>query len=105
MKILLLSLLVIPGLLTAAEPIANPAIDYRGFRKFARDVEWKRQGRRLTEQQFAHMAAEPATVVLDARSADRYALRHVRGAVNLPFTDFTAIMVEANSLHGIYTCR
>jgi rhodanese-related sulfurtransferase len=28
-------------------------------------------------------------VVLDARSADKFALRHIKGAVNLPFTDFT----------------
>ena len=36
------------------------------------------------------MMAEPGTVLLDARSADKFALRHVEGAVSLPFTDFTA---------------
>jgi hypothetical protein len=29
-------------------------------------------------------------VVLDARSSSKYDLRHIKGAVNLPFTDFTA---------------
>jgi hypothetical protein len=43
-----------------------------------------------TRLTFASMAAGPGTVVLDARSADKYALRHIRGAINLPFTDFTA---------------
>ena len=33
---------------------------------------------------------EPGTVLLDARSADKYRLRHIAGAVSLPFTDFTA---------------
>ena len=36
------------------------------------------------------MMNEGDTVVLDARSADKYRLRHIKGAVNLPFTDFTA---------------
>src|SRR4029077_2322968 len=29
-------------------------------------------------------------VILDARSASMYRLRHVKGAISLPFTDFTA---------------
>jgi 3-mercaptopyruvate sulfurtransferase SseA len=45
---------------------------------------------RLTEEQFATLAAEPGTVILDARSADKFRLRHIKGAVSLPFTDFTA---------------
>ena len=36
------------------------------------------------------MAREPGVLLLDARSADAYAAGHIRGAVNLPFTDFTA---------------
>jgi hypothetical protein len=36
------------------------------------------------------MAREPETVVLDARSERLYRLRHVRGASNLSFPDFTA---------------
>jgi phage shock protein E len=36
------------------------------------------------------MAKEPNTVVLDARSERLYRLRHIDGAVNLSFPDFTA---------------
>src|SRR5258708_5975392 len=36
------------------------------------------------------MAKEPATVVLDARSERLYRLRHLQGAVNLSFPEFTA---------------
>ena len=43
----------------------------------------------MTEAQFIAAAGEPGTVVLDARSADKFALRHIKGAVCLPFTDFT----------------
>ena len=35
------------------------------------------------------LAAEAGTVILDARSADKFVLRHIKGAVSLPFTDFT----------------
>jgi len=73
-----------------AQTILNPLIDYNGFRKTVGDVESVRERHRVTEEQFAEMAAEAGTLVLDARSADKYALRHIRGAVSLPFTDFTA---------------
>jgi phage shock protein E len=89
MKTFVVALLCLSPLLHAADKIPNPLIDYQGFRKVAREVQGVRAERRLTEAQFAEFAAEPGTVVLDARSADKFALRHIRGAVNLPFTDFT----------------
>src|SRR3954449_13443420 len=90
MKTILASLLLVVPLAQAAEPIRNPLIDYAAFRKIAAEVQPVREKHRITEEQFAAMAAELGTVVLDARSADKYALRHIRGAVSLPFTDFTA---------------
>ena len=77
----------------AAHPpaaIPNPQIDYPGFLELAQETEALRAGRRLDVAQFAQKLAEPGTVLLDARSADKFALRHLRGAVSLPFTDFTA---------------
>jgi phage shock protein E len=85
----LLRFFIVP-LAQAADPIPNPLIDYGRFQKIAANVAPVRERRRVTEEQFAEMAAEPGTLVLDARSADKYALRHIRGAVSLPFTDFTA---------------
>lgn len=90
MKTILASLLLLAPIAQAAEPVRNPLIDYAQFRKIAMEVQPVREQRRVTEEQFATMSAEPGTVVLDARSADKYALRHIRGAVSLPFTDFTA---------------
>ena len=54
-----------------------------------------REARRLTEAEFIRMAAEPGTVVLDARSERLYRLRHVKGAVNVGFPDFTAETLAA----------
>ena len=90
MKTILASILLCASIAHAADRIPNELIDYEGFQKIVRQVEPTRAQRRVTEEQFATLAAQPGTVVLDARSADKYALRHIRGAVSLPFTDFTA---------------
>jgi 3-mercaptopyruvate sulfurtransferase SseA len=68
----------------------NPEVSYEQFLKISSEVEPVREQRRLTEEKFAAMAAEPGTILLDARSADKYEMRHIRGAINLPFTEFTA---------------
>ncbi len=90
MKTILAALLLSAPLLAAADKIPNRLIDYARFQQIAREIQPVREQRRVTEDQFARLAAEPRTVILDARSADKFALRHIRGAVSLPFTDFTA---------------
>jgi len=81
------------ALLTSAPAFAqtaNPQIDYRGFRDLTMTVESRRADRLIDFARFRAEAAKPGTLVLDARSADAYARGHIAGAVNLPFTDFTA---------------
>jgi phage shock protein E len=68
----------------------NPQIDYAGFQQLTGDVGPYRQSRLLSWREFEAAAKRPGTLILDARSADAYAAGHFRGAVNLPFTDFTA---------------
>jgi hypothetical protein len=68
---------------------ANPLIDYGAFAANVATVAPLRESRRISEAQFMRMAREPGTVVLDARSERMYALRHVAGAVNLSFPEFT----------------
>jgi 3-mercaptopyruvate sulfurtransferase SseA len=53
-------------------------------------VAAEREKRRITEERFLQMAADPATIVLDARSGEKYQLLHVKGAKNLSLPDFTA---------------
>ena len=74
----------------AAEPIPNPLIDYKEFQKIVAASASERESHRLTEPKFIKAMADKNAVLLDARSASKYELRHIRGAVNLPFTDFTA---------------
>ena len=70
--------------------IPNRLIDYPAFLGIAQKVEAVRNPRRLTEEQFLQMMAEPGTVLLDARTAEKFKLRHLKGAVNLALPDFTA---------------
>jgi len=75
--------------LSMAEPIPNPNIDFSGFMKLAAKLEPVRQANRIGEDEFLRMMGEPATVVLDARTPDKFANIHVKGAISLPLTDFT----------------
>ncbi len=84
---LLLACTAVP--VAAAAPV-NPQIDYPGFRALTGDVEAYRQQRLVDWAGFAAAARERGTLILDARSASAFATGHIKGAVNLPFTDFTA---------------
>lgn len=90
MKTLLLALFLSAGAIFAGAQIPNPLIDYKGFQKIVAASARERESHRLTEAQFIDAMADTNAILLDARSASRYQLRHIRGAINLPFTDFTA---------------
>lgn len=87
---LVVSLTLLAAPASFAASLDNPQIDYVGFERNVFEVGALREARRVTEAEFLRMAAEPGTVVLDARSERLYKLRHVKGAVNLSFPDFTA---------------
>ena len=82
-------LCVCASLPAAENGIPNRLIDYPAYLKIAQEVQAPREKRRVTEEQFLAMAAEPGTIILDARSESKFKLRHITGAINLPFTDFT----------------
>ncbi|HEX3890097.1 MAG TPA: rhodanese-like domain-containing protein [Verrucomicrobiae bacterium] len=90
MKTLLLTLFLGAGSILAAEQIPNPLIDYKEFQKIVAASANERESHRLTELQFIKLMADTNAVLLDARTHSKYELRHIQGAVNLQFTDFTA---------------
>jgi phage shock protein E len=94
---LIFSALIIATLARADNPTApsNPAIDMVGFLRVSLAAANLRDGHRLSEAQFIVMSREPGTVVLDARSAAMYAKLHVKGALNLPFTDLASASLDA----------
>jgi hypothetical protein len=70
-------------------PPANPSIDMDGYLRNAQEAAKHRAGRRLPEAEFLRMSQEPGTVVLDARSREKFDLLHIRAAINLSFPDIT----------------
>ncbi len=64
-------------------------VDYQGFQALTGEVSEYRRSRLLAWDEFAKMAQQPGVLLLDARSAEAFAAGHIKGAVNLPFTDFT----------------
>src|SRR5688500_6119849 len=71
-----------------AQSIAeNPAIDMPGFLRISVEAANAREGRRISEADFIRMSRDPKTVILDARSRQRFDELHIRGAMNLSFPD------------------
>jgi hypothetical protein len=101
-------LLVSPAVLAAAPP-ANPLIDYGAFERSVAEVRAVRESRRISEEEFIRMAREPGTVVLDARSERLFRKRHVAGAVNLSFPEFTretlAAIIPAKGTRVLIYCN
>jgi hypothetical protein len=77
-----------------ATTIQNPAIDMEGYLRVAREAAVHRETRRITEAEFLRMSREPGTIVLDARSREKYDELHVKGAINLNFSDITVESVQ-----------
>lgn len=67
--------------------IANPAIDMDGYLRVSAEAAKHREARRLSEDDFIRMSSEPGTVILDARSKQRFDELHISGAINLSFPD------------------
>jgi hypothetical protein len=69
--------------------VTNPNIDMQGYLRAAIEAAGYRESRRLTEDEFIAMSREAGTIILDARSKEKYDTLHIKGAVNLSFPDIT----------------
>jgi hypothetical protein len=79
--------------LCAAQPTApwraDPAIDMEGFLRVSALAAKHRESRRISQDDFIRMSRESGTIVLDARSRQRFDELHVKGAIHLSFPDIT----------------
>lgn len=96
-------LLALPLALAAAAPAAaqpapparqqplllNPQMDYDGYRQLIEEVRPYRLSRLISWDQFAAASRERNVLILDARSERQFAAGHIRGAVNVPLTEFS----------------
>ena len=91
---LILAASLVSGLALGAEAaerpqMANPSVDMAGHLRVSAEAARHRRARRVSEAEFIRMSRQPGTVVLDARSRDKYDELHVKGAINLSFPDIT----------------
>ena len=73
----------------AAPPpqIVNPAVDMAAHLRVSSAAARHRRTHRVSEAEFIRMSRQPGTVILDARSREKYDELHVKGAINLSFPD------------------
>ena len=83
------------SLLLGSAAYANPAIDMPGYLEISREAAQHRAPRRVSEEEFIRMSREPGTVILDARSRERFDELHIKGAINLPFPDIAIDSLQA----------
>lgn len=89
--ICLLAFIPLPTLAASA---TNPQVDFAAFQRLTSQVSPIRAKRLVSLEVFKEKAKSGA-LILDARSADAFASGHIKGAINLPFTDFTAESLAA----------
>ena len=67
----------------------SPFVSFEDYEKLMAEAKDHRMNRLLSVEDFVKMAEEDNVVILDARSNKMYNSKHVKGAVNLNFSDFT----------------
>ena len=75
--------------------IPNQNIDFVGFASLTGQLEPLREAYRISEAEFIEMSKDEDTIVLDTRSAAKYAELHIKGAVHLNFSDITSDTLAA----------
>lgn len=69
--------------------VGQAGVDYAGFVELAGELGEYRQSRLLGWEEWDRQSRLHGAIILDTRSAAAFAQGHIRGAVNLPFSDFT----------------
>lgn len=71
----------------SADEIESERIDMAGYLATAVAAAEYRDSRRISESEFIRMSREPGTIILDARSREKFDELHVGGAIHLSFPD------------------
>jgi rhodanese-related sulfurtransferase len=75
--------------------LGSPLVSFSQFETLADSVEHYRENRLISAQDFVTFSEEKNTIILDTRSKKFFDQKHVKGAINLPFADFTQDNLEA----------
>ncbi len=69
-------------------------VDFESYKKLVEEVESLRSQRLVSLDTFLKMAQEKSVIVLDSRSEFRYNRKHLKGSLNLSFSDYTQKNLE-----------
>jgi hypothetical protein len=64
-------------------------VDFDSYEKLTQEVNQYRKDRLINWLTFQNYSKEEKTIILDARSKEMFDRKHVKGAINLNFSDFT----------------
>jgi len=82
-------------------------VNFQDYEKLVKQVKDVRSKNLISFNQLLEYQNQANTVVLDTRSKEMYDAKHIKGAINLPFTEFTtdnlrAIIPDTNTKIIIY---
>jgi hypothetical protein len=72
-----------------AQTKENPLVNIDTYEKLVKVVKDYRKNRLVPLAEFKKMSLDTNTIILDTRSSEMYAAKHIKGAVHLNFSDFT----------------
>lgn len=70
-------------------------VEYNDYEILIEEVKDIRAERLINFDSLLEFQDDRKTILLDTRSKDKYRAKHLKGAVNLPFTDFTTSALRA----------
>lgn len=74
---------------------SDALVNYSYFKELVEEVEIHRSNRLINLDEFHQKSKNTNTIILDTRSKSMYDLKHVKGAIHLNFSDFTAQELES----------
>lgn len=69
--------------------VAPAKVDFDAYENLVKEVKEHRKSHLVNFNTFQQMSKQEKVIILDARSAEMFARKHVKGAINLNFSDFT----------------
>ena len=90
-QLIICSLVASVNVLISQEKIelAIAQVNFDDYEELVQEVKSIRQERLISFDEFLAFQKDENTIVLDTRSRKNYEAIHIKGAINLPFTEFT----------------
>ncbi len=106
MKKAIIILAIILQTLTVNSQIPSK-VDFEAYLELSNEVYTYRKDRLVNLKTFLEYAKDKKTIILDTRSKQMYDQKHIKGAINLNFSDFTqdslnALFPDSNTRILIY---